>query len=954
MNPQVRCATLAAGQSFARRLAEWVLARHGQDAGSLVKALILLPNRRSCLTLREAFLDCTEGRPLLLPRIQPIGDIDGEDLLWAGENESLPPAISPLRRRLMLTRLVMGFEGAPGRSHEHAARLADQLGRFIDEAAREGIDWSRLSSLAPEELQEHWQQTLEFLKLVTHHWPIILEKENAVDQAARQHKQLLAAAAGWKKTPPPHAVIAAGSTGSQPATRALLATIARLPQGMVILPGLDKEMPDGEWDRIEETHPQFALKLLLESMECPRREVQDLATAEKNPRANLLATALKPAEATAGWAGEDIPSGGMGGMRWLAADTPADEARAIALALRETLQTPGKTAALVTPDRALARMVSAQMQRFGIRLDDSAGRRISDTPPGCLLRLAIAMIESAAAPSDLLALLRHPLASAGRDPAECRRLSRSLEYHCLRGVRHAPGLGALIHEAGEAPLKLLLKDLEEKTRELNRLFSDGKPVALSVLVKAHLAFAEWLAGPELWAGEAGNQLAKFFASLLEHAPLLSQVDPESYPGLLDSLMENEQWWPRHGAQPRLHILSPMEARMQQYDLVILGSLNEGEWPALPEGDPWMSRPMRKAFGLPAPERAIGQSAHDFYLLAAAPEVLLTRARKADGAPTVPSRWLTRLETFIKGKDAAAWGRMDASAHYRRGAALMDAPDDLPAIPPPAPTPPFSARPREMRVTAIDTWLRDPYGIYARYILNLKPLDPLDEEPDAADFGNLVHDALEQFTRQFPGDLPDGAYEKLIACGEAAFAEFMNRPAAFGLWWPRFTAMAAWFIEMEKERRRNARVLGETVGEWNIEVDGKKFKLTTRIDRIELRRDGDIAIADYKTGVVPTKSEIEKGLANQLPLEALVIKNGTLQSVQPVQGTLNEMEYWKLSGNTEQCKIISVKAGIEEAEARLFALIRRFDDAAEPYRAGDNPPRHDDYRHLSRRQEWEQA
>lgn len=960
------CTTIPAESPFLATLARWILAQYSQYTTLLPKVLVLLPSRRACRSLREALLEVTGGQPLLLPRIQPIGDIDeGMTAAYYPTGAEIPPAIAPMRRELLLTRLVMGF-GDKEYTIEQAADLARRLAQFIDDVAREGLSFDGLQALVPEDLAGHWQETVDFLKIISQRWPEILIGEGVIDPALHRNLLLTATAEAWKKHPPAHPVIAAGSTGSIPATAALLSVIARLPEGMVVLPALDCDMPEDEWKLIAETHPQFGLKQLIETMGCKRSDIQNLAgEVATGARNRCLRAILQPPESTADWTKLTLPLvEGLAGVQLLIADTLLDEARMIAVALREALETPEKTAALVTPDRQLARMAVAQMKRFGIAIDDSAGTPLMDTPPGCFLRLVADMVATYGAPAPLLALLRHPLAAAGMEPAECRKLSRILELQLLRGVRRAPGLAALAAATDNKWLQRLLTGMAEHARALSDYFERRKPVSLSALLSAHMALAEWLATTEdepgaarLWAGEAGNQLAAFLAELLQQGDVLEQVDPLAYPGLFETLIARETYRPHFGLHPRLHILSPIEARLQQFDLVILGSLNEGTWPALPDADPWMSRPMRNTFGLPAAERAIGQSAQDLNLLCAAPGVLLSRARKVEGAPTVPSRWLVRLETLVKGLDTECWQRLQANNYFEQAKQLLDTPIGYEPLTRPEPQPPFEARPRKLRVTAVDNWLRDPYMIYAKYILKLDKLDPLDEEPDAADFGSLVHKALDEFTRAAPQILPENALEILLACGRDAFSKFIDRPAVASLWWPRFEAMAAWFIDTEKERRGAiTRVLSEIKGEWHFHVDDKPFTLTTSIDRIEIGLDGALTLIDFKTGTVPTQGDIDQGLANQLPLEALIALNGNLESAIPKGGIIGNLEYWKLSGNHDQCEIKSISAdGIEAAKYRLEDLIRRYDNPVTPYSAETDPtlkPRYSDYEHLTRRDEWE--
>ena len=967
MNPAKNCFTFPQNASFLHSLAGFVLRTY--DTTEYAKLLILLPNRRSCRALRDAFLDCTDGKPLLLPRIQPIGEIEEEAFFSDITKVELPTQqpINLVRRQFLLMKLIMRFQqlGQGGGMAKQAAELARQLASFMDEVQRESLSFSALSDLAPENLAGHWQQTLDFLTIITRKWPEMLAEEGAVDIVVHRNQLLANLTKTWRESPPDYPIIAAGSTGSQPATAELLKIIASLPQGKVILPALDKEMSDNEWEQISETHPQYGLKKFLEKMELPRNKIDYIVmpdTSFLHDKNQYLRTIFAPPIATANWENCELPEPQvLENIKLLEADTLLDEARAIAIALRGVLEIAEKTAALVTPDRILARMVSAQLQRFGIVVDDSAGKPLNISAPACFLRLVVEMVASRAAPSALLAVLRHPLTAAGINPAQCRTLSRELEIFLLRGIRREDGLAglrkaAIAEEKTSTALVEFLAKLEGKSAEFSALFAPHYNATLQQLLTAHISFSEWLAGSDrqsgeqrLWAGEAGNALAEIIAQWNIQADILPPIDTLTYPALFDTLLATETYHSQMGLHPRLHILSPMEARLQHYDMVILSSLNEGTWPKNSQPDPWMSRPQRAIFGLPSQERVIGQSAHDFVMQLSAKEVLLTRARKVEGTPTIPSRWWVRLQTLLGGRAPEFFAAMNQEEYFVAAKNILEIPASLPALVPPAPIPPLSSRPRKLRVTAIDNWLRDPYSIYARYILNLRKLDEIDREPDAADFGNLVHKALEIFTNSSAHELPE-----LLAAGRTAFADFLDRPAVACLWWPRFVAMAGWLINEEKIRRAEIeKIYSEINASWAFEVAGKPFTLSTRIDRLEKLKSGTTAIIDYKTGTVPSKRDRENGLSNQLPLEALVVQYGQLPEGIST-GAVTQMEYWKLAGSEVKCEITKIETDIEETRERLENLIAKFDDPTTPYAAQVDGSllRYNDYEHLTRRKEWE--
>jgi ATP-dependent helicase/nuclease subunit B len=969
--------TISVSQSFLHQLAYHILARADAQQLPLPHFWILLPNRRACRSLRDIFLEIGQGKPMLLPRIQPIGELDEATLLLENEaSATLPPAIAPLRRRFTLMQLVQRFHQHGHHSDEQAFELAEQLGTLLDDATREGLDLGKLAELVPDNLSTHWQRTLDFLRIISHEWPRILEAEGMVDAAYRQSTLLRDIAKRWSHTPPAFPIIAAGSTGSQSATAALLGALAKHAHTEVVLPGLDLEMDEKQWQQIGPTHPQYVLKQLLARMEQERANVTLLpvhhahSTEDTKPRRDTIRAIMAPPEATAHWREWNGPvEEGLHGVSLVEADTQLDEARLIGVMMRELLQVPQRTIALVTPDRTLARMVSAQMQRYGIALDDSAGKVLRDSVPGCFLLLVLELITSQYSPSAMLALLRHPLAAAGMKPHECRQLSRELELELLRGFRRSGGLNALAHATKNKNLAALLHQLHDRTDALSELLAPHRVGSLRELVSAHIGLAEWLASTDaasgdsrLWQGEAGSALARTVAELYAQAEHAPAIDPTDYASMLEQILAAASYYPTHQGEaslhPRLHILSPMEARMQHYDVMILGGMNEGSWPASATPDPWMSRPMREAFGLSSPERGIGQSAHDVLMLCHAPRVIWTRAKKVEGAPTVPSRWWVRLETLVKGKAPDVLKQIAQQQAHEAAMRWLDAPMPLAALSRPNPKPPLDARVRTLRITGVDTWLRDPYVHYAANILKLRKLEDIDQQPGAADFGNVVHKALELFAKRYPQKLPEHALDELIAAGREAFADFIDRPSVACLWWPRFESIAGWILTQERERRaQGVHVLSEVKGTWEFVVDGKPFTLTTRIDRLEQLPGGAFRVVDYKTGSPPANKFVKAGLANQLPLGALVATKGVLQDVSLRLAQVDSLEYWKLAGDEDSSDITTIEPTLEEAEERLVGLIRRFDDVHEGYTANPDPTyglTHHDYVQLVRSNEWEEG
>ena len=973
----VRVAAVPASRPFVDTLARGLLAEHGGDPAALARVRVLLPTRRAVRALREA-LPRLRGGAMLLPDIRALGDLDDDEDLGPGEEDlgldsPAPPAIGALARRLLLAELVRAKQpGAPG---AQAMALAAELARLLDEMQTARVDFAALDGLVPDDLAEHWRETLAFLAIIADAWPKILAERGLIDPAARRVRALEALAEDWRRAPPDSPVVAAGSTGSQPAVADLLAAVAGLPRGLVLLPGLDRGIDDASWESLDETHPQFGLKALLARLGVDRRSVPAWPEAEEEapPRAALVRELMRPGATVEKWRDlGHVGADAVAGLEAAACPDARTEAETAALAMRRALEEPGRTAALVTADRGLARRVRAELGRWRLEVDDSAGRPLADTEPGVFLRLVVDALARDLAPVPLLALLKHPLSRGGGARADFLRRARRLERACLRGPRPAPGFAGLKAALAAARKAALEKDRTPPEEDLfdwiDDLAAAAEPLAralaapsaaLADIAAAHRAFAESLStgedgAPAVWTHDAGIACRKLFDDLARAAAGLRPIPGADYAAVLDDALKGAALRPVRDRHPRLFVWGPLEARLLRADLVVLGGLDEGSWPGEAAADPWLGRHMRARIGLELPERFVGLAAHDFAQLLHAPRVLLTRAATADGTPTVKARWLTRLDAVLQGAGLA----LDASPWPAWRAALdpMDGPP-RPA-PPPAPRPPAAARPRELSVTRIEAWRRDPYEIYARHVLELRKLDPVDDDPAQAQYGSAVHDALARFVAATPGPLPADARARLLAEGRAALAATAAAPSVQAFWRARFARVADWFLEEERKRRAagvESRV--EIDGKWKFDAPGGPFTLTARADRIDLRPGGGVDIVDYKTGAPPSEREILAGYAPQLPLEGAILMHGGFAGLPAAPP--ESLAHWRLSGGDPPGEIKAPRktSAAELAQAAadgLLALVALYDDEDTPYPSRPAPrhaPKYSDYEHLARVGEW---
>ena len=977
--PAPHIATIPPQLPFLDVLARRWLAQVGDDPLAVADGLILLPTRRAARSLQDAFLRATDGKPLLLPRIEAIGAPD-EAPFELGATLDLPQPISAPLRLALLTRLILGLRGANGAptSADRAWPLAGSLAQLLDEAARAEINLTlALKDLVDAEFADHWRQTTSFLAIVTEQWPRVLAALGLSDIAARQVKLLQAEAKRWSATPPAYPVWAAGSTGGIGAVARLLSAVAKLPKGQVILPGLDLGMPAAAWDQIEPGHPQASLRDLLIRMDAARGDVSewdDPARSAPASRVRALNLALLPANLLPDW--RDAAPEPIGDVTLLEPSDQQEEALAIAIALRHGLETPGQRVALITPDRTLATRVAAELSRFGIVADDSAGEPLADTPPALFLRLLIEAVRTGLSPVPLLALLKHPFAGFGLAPAICRDIARRLDKLSLRGAAPAPGVSGLrAHLDGkDEAARDLLDRLDAVLTPLIELFTT-RAIAPAEFLEQTIRAGERAASTDetpgariLWALEEGEALAGCLAELRPAFAELPPQDAGALPGLFAAALEGSSVRSRRalrgradGAEhPRVFIWGLLEARLQSTDLAILGGLTEAVWPPAPDPGPWMNRKMRQAAGLPSPEEQVEQAAHDFVMAAcSASKVILSVPRRRDGAPAVAARWITRLRALLRGWDQTI------PAHPALGwAQQIDRTAAITRRPPPSPRPPVQFRPNALSVTDVELWFNDPYGLYAKQILKLRRLDPLEQNADHAEFGNLVHSALARFYGQTGADWPADAAVGLKAALWHGFEAASLRPAIVTWWKPRLARIADFIAAAERERRDQI-----SITDRRFEITAAKllpggFTLRCRADRVERIGDSAFAIIDYKTGAAPSERKVGEGFAPQLPLEAMLLQLGGFGA--DVQGEVHELAYWRLSGGREPGEVISLwskkkdeqrgktEEAAFEAHSLLVKMIQDYQTPSTPYLSAPDPHRDlrfSDYAQLARRSEW---
>ncbi|MBX3457447.1 MAG: PD-(D/E)XK nuclease family protein [Candidatus Paracaedibacteraceae bacterium] len=917
--------TIPFGESFLEKLADGIVERFGHDPLLLAKSVIILPTRRGCLGLKEAF----QSRKIsqALPRIIALADLEQDPILPGFVAEPLPPSMPSTQQLGLLTQLVLNYLS----THQHkpslnsALNLSQELLSLIDEIHTSDVPLDQLQNLVSDRYAQHWQQTLDFLKIITEFWPRILTDHGMIDSARRKRDNLRLLANQWRPTYP---VILAGTTATRPATRDLAKAIYNFEMGLIVLPGYDPREDD-----VPSTHPLYTLQSFVRYLGSPQIQPWVKMSAVTG-RGKLLMQAMEPSFSPPPPLSQEERQQILSLTAMIECRDTDQEALVIALKIRQSLADGLESIVVITPDMGLTRRLQVHLKRWNIIANTSQGTPLNQTVVGRFLSL-LARFVASPEPRTLLALLKHPLCYRGEFRSDHLTHVRALDLR-LRRLRQ-PNLYS----------SSFLK--EDQQLWYDEFLQHVNLKAMPATFKAHLIHlvqtAENLCSPEqLWSKADGQAAEDFLTKLEPYTDFYPNLSKRDFADLITKLMAQSQVHNQQGIGSPVRILGALEARQAYAPLMILGGLNEGTWPQPPSNDPWLNRQMRLDWGLPDPLRRLGLAAHDFCLGFSAPDVMITRAQKQSGSATIPSRWWLRLQTMLDSHKLD----LTKDQHLLDWARTIDQPTTYTAAPEPTPTPPLDVRPTHLSTTDIEQLMRDPYGYYARRILNLRKLDRPDEELSPRDLGNLIHESLDLYHRRHPDTIN---YDQLIVCGHEVFSPYLQDAHVQHFWWPRFVRIAGWLIDQWQSRSMWQSV---TEIEGILEI-GQLATIKSIADRIDYTGSAAI-ILDYKTGsALPSKADISAGLSPQLTVESILLEGGAFQSIGAKE--TQELEYWHLTGNEaggniEQIKDLRTK--IEEAQEGLHALLTHFITKTSPYLCGpwgEKKIKNRDYLQLSRYEEW---
>lgn len=950
--------------NFLQELAKSLIEKYADDPIYFANLTVLLPNRRSCRELTNLLFQTSDNESLLLPNIMPIGEINEDEIFFNSnlESENVLNVIPQMRQRLILTPLIESWKKKTDSKtfKAQSALLSIELSSFLDEVEKEQLSFDKIENLVPERFSEHWQLTLEFLKIATINWPDILTKYNAISSPNYLNYLLTAKSDYLQQHGSEHPIIIADSVSSIPAIRQLIKTVANIDNGHIYLHGLDQNLSDETWQNIEESHPQWQLKQLIEYLDVTRSQIQDFHSTKLTDRSNLVTNAMLPAEnMVSNTENVKIKASAVENLQIVNCSDLYNESTIIAMKIRQALEENIGSIALITNNSTLTKLVGLELKRWNIDINDSTGMSLKDTPQAVFFSLIAKMIcDNFNSPINILEALKHAFCNCGYPTIEFKKFVNKLESQCFRGIRKDCNLYSIKNYLDEETASWW-QEIINIVKPISDIIYQNKYARIKFkdILHLHVQIVQAFANSDdesgdlrLYKHDKGIKFKEFIDELSLHADEIEEVDIKEYPALFGVMMEGVKYNPPYSSNSKIIALAPTETRLLKFDLVIMAGLNDNSWPNLNNSNPFMNKAMCNDFGLASTERNIGLQSHDFCNLLASDQVFITRSIKEDGVFTVKSRWLSRIETILKISNL----NVDSSKKWQQWSKDLNKPDKFITPVRASANPPITARPRELSVTYFEKLIRDPYAIYANKILSLKKLDDIDQDPTMADFGSLIHQTFDKFIKQYNDDKHSDKYQELINIGDELAKKMGLNSHMFLFWQERFKKIAKWFALNESEtRKQGVKILSEIDGKIILNFDAENFTIKARADRIEKNVDGSIAIIDYKTGILPAVKEVQNSYAPQMTLQGLIAdKNGF-----NVSGDLQDLIYWKFSNdkNVQKRKIgynkkYSLEQLISDTESNIYQLIEHMFFQNTPLIAcpdSQKQPKFNEYKHLER-------
>jgi ATP-dependent helicase/nuclease subunit B len=903
--------------------------------------LIILPNQRLVDDAAKALATKAQrlGREaVILPDIvslNGLGDALGRSTLLTelGLPEALLPIIPHSRRIQELTRLVQDSLHATALPFAQAFRMASDLASLIDAWAWYELDFNRLQAIAPSHLASHWQQHLNALELISALWPKRLASLGMIEAATHTVQVVQHIVKHYPNSP--HHFVLAGVVHPAPLLHTLAKTIAAHPKGLWVLAGYERSVTQPP-----PHHPAYLQQRMLAhtgiaAADVPDMVAHDSVTPTSKARQDSIAAHLHDDDKV--WAA--LPTTtlaeGLNNVSLVACPTLEDEARCIALKIRDTVEHPTKTIAVVTPHRGLTQRIRLMLSQWGIVPNTSDGSGLEQSLVGRFLRLLVAVAQDPCDAITLLGLLKHPLCALGGDAAQTRAYAQHLETRLFR------------HKLAPYTLEIIdfhSRDYPTQWHGLKTILTLSHAQTLRRILERLQTIATETSAGKAWHeadGQAAHQaLQDWQAHTYDQALSLDDVAV-----LLGDWLQQVSLHTGHGQHPRVFLWGWLESQLQRPDVLIMASLTDGVLPPKPAPSLWLNAAMHNVLGLPSPEAEQGFAAHIYRHNLHAAEVMLTYAQRDGDSPQLPSVWLQRWQALC------AVQKYPWHSEWRERAARFYTQSHSPR---PEPLPKPASRPHRLSATNLELLVKNPYGYYAKEILGLHKAKEIARAFEAADYGSLVHGLLCDFVRAYPDTIDDSAAAWLFAQAKQRLTTLADSPDITTFRLAQLEAVLQHYLQQERRHRQHYQPWQqEEKAEWDYPLSDSRLTFVAKVDRMDIHRATQAAhIIDYKTGNAPSKSAVNQHfIAWQLTLAGMMVQAGAFGNASHDVDTLH---YWPIKLNSTATTITVDDDFWANAQACLDAIVCHYWQSDTPYLVWPHPDikaTYDDYAHLARRDEW---
>ncbi len=884
---------ISASLPFLEILADFIVENFsGREAIDNLK--VILPTGMACVTLQNILVN--KHDIVLLPKIIPISNVSAEGLAIFNIPAEQLEVIPFLQEKIILTNIIHNYPKLKF-NLKQALQFSSVIAELFYELASHNLSIVNVNEIEQKNPSEQWDAIYEFLHYIYQQWQQKLIYLQKPDQAAYHIIMMEAELARLQHSN--SSLIIAGIVGHNPISWQFLKDVANFSKGYIILPPIGDiadlslvTQPLGKQNCL------YNFKKLLELLGKDLSDFQPLGPEQQPTKYNIILNKLLVDSDS----GELLPkiTPDVSHIKYFEVEDIFQEAKQIALICQ---QYSDKKIAIIIDNSLTKPFYCNFLTKYSLEFQDLLGDNLSQA---LISSLIISISEILCNNFDirkLFLLLKHPLINF--------KLVQELEL-LIRGKNR--------FILSTEQLLLLIKntnnhELIEWGEKIVSLLYQNTDNSFIKILTAAIKVAETLY-PDIWYELAAFELSNFLSELIKIKENLLLENKEIFPNILKTLMSGSKYFDDNNYAKNIIIGRMEDLVLLKFDLVILADFNQYKSPSCLSISSWINDKTLEELQVTLVKTATSISQYFFYLLLHNDQVIITRAKRQNGkAGLLPADLLLKLQ-FILGDKLTpqscmlANGKIDSVNHSKAlpsnklnyirlfsklasgrefegdeackttayGSVAEDLNlESLSKLPAEVEFRKKSIHspifPDILSVTNIELLVRNPYSFYAKTILNLKRKETIGQDPKISEFGVFIHKILEQYSKKYD-ELHENKVQSILDISHDILHSTNWPSYTQKIWQTKFSSIAEPFVIFDEERRKFRKyIYPECSGELSLTIAGQDLKIVAVADRIEVDGQGRAVIVDYKTGVLPTKKDIENGLSPQLIIEALILEGG---------------------------------------------------------------------------------